>query len=405
MKKACALQIALVVIFDRRSAVNDKVLFVDDDENLLEIYARAVPNRIPVTTAVSGEIALQIAVTEGPFAVVVSDMQMPGMDGIQLLERLKRVSSDTIRVMLTGISEQAVAIQAVNEGEIFRFLSKPPKRQLLVDTLEAAIRQHHLIRAEQELLEDTLKGSVEALAHVLSLSNPRMFGRTMRIKDLMRACAREMAIEDRWELETSAMLSYLGCITLPDDLVAKVLDNRKLSEQESATYARYPAASAELIGKIPRMETIANIVRYQLKGFDGSGYPLDGMSGETIPLGARILRVLHDFSRAESSEQSADKALSQLVKNAQCYDSDVIKALSDVLQLQGNSDVKPPQEIHISKLQTDMIIAQDIHLKTGVVLLCAGQKVSKTVLDRLTNFATSGAVEPNFLVQLPTYTN
>jgi response regulator RpfG family c-di-GMP phosphodiesterase len=319
-------------------------------------------------------------------------MLMPGMDGIQLLEQFKRAAPETVRMMLTGVTDQTVAVHAVNKGEIFRFLSKPPRRQPLVDALEAAIRQYQLVRAEQELLEDTLKGSVEALAHVLSLSSPRMFGRTNRIRDLMQACARELAIKDRWELETSAMLSQLGCITLPDELVAKVLDNQVLSDQERAAYASYPEASAELIGKIPRMTTIAHIVRYQLKGFDGSGYPADDTSGSAIPLGARILRVLHDFSCLESSEPSASAALSQLMKNAVRYDPDVVAALAAIVRLRGDSQVARTQEIHISQLRVGMTIAQDIHLMTGALLICAGQSVSKTVLDRLANFAASGAI-------------
>ena len=382
--------------------MKNKVLFVDDDETFLKIYLKVLGERFDVLTASSGEIALGVIEAEGPFCVVVSDMQMPGMDGVELLERLKSTAPDTVRIMLTGVSDQTVAANAVNQGEIFRFLAKPPEREMLIEAVEAGIRQHQLICAEQVLLERTLKGSVEALAHVLSLSDPQIFGRTERITELMKACACELDIDDHWELETSAMLSQIGCITLPHELIAKTISNRSLSQSEQAIYARFPAASAELISRIPRMESIANIIRHQLKRYDGGGLQSAELKGEQIPIGSRILKVLHDFVRLESNERTSVNTILQMAKSSSQYDPNVIAALTAIVKRENTGASAQVEVVDVSRLKVSMIIAQEIiHLKTGAVLVGNGQKVTDTLSKRLLNFAESKMIDVMIHVQRP----
>jgi len=103
----------------------EKILLVDDDCNILDAYRRSLSREFLMETAVGGEQALKLLAQDDPFAVVVSDMRMPGMDGIQLLNTIKSQSPDTIRVMLTGNADMDTAIKAINEGSIFRFLNKP----------------------------------------------------------------------------------------------------------------------------------------------------------------------------------------------------------------------------------------------------------------------------------------
>src|ERR1700733_8122058 len=103
--------------------MSNRILCVDDDINILEGYQRALRKEFDITTAPGGEEALVKIRDEGPFAVVVSDMRMPGMDGIQLLTRIKQVAPESVRIMLTGNADQQTAMNAVNEGNIFRFLT------------------------------------------------------------------------------------------------------------------------------------------------------------------------------------------------------------------------------------------------------------------------------------------
>jgi hypothetical protein len=117
--------------------------------------------------------------------VVVSDLQMPGMDGITLLSSLRKVSPDTVRVLLTGHADVDAAIAAVNEGNIFRFLRKPCPPGALLRALEASVEQYRLITAERVLLEQTLRGSLKTLTDILAFVNPVAFGRAIRSRKIV----------------------------------------------------------------------------------------------------------------------------------------------------------------------------------------------------------------------------
>ena len=135
-----------------------RILFVDDDPRVLQAFERQFYKRFEIRTAIGPELGLQTLGADGPFATVVSDLRMPGMNGIEFLTRVRQASPDTVRVMLTGDADLSAAMAAVNEGKIFQFLTKPCPSDMLSRTLESALEQHRLITAERELLESTLRG-------------------------------------------------------------------------------------------------------------------------------------------------------------------------------------------------------------------------------------------------------
>jgi len=154
---------------------NETILFVDDEVNVLQSMKRQLRKRFTVLTSESGADALALLKKQGPVAVIVSDMRMPEMDGIQLLSQVKALYPDTVRIMLTGNADQQTAIEAVNTGQIFRFLTKPCAMSVLVSSLALALRQYRLIIAEQQLLNETLKGSIKVLSELLSIANSEAF--------------------------------------------------------------------------------------------------------------------------------------------------------------------------------------------------------------------------------------
>ncbi len=133
-----------------------KVLFVDDDPNILEAYQRQFWKQYQIDTALAGDRGLEAVAKNGPYAVIVSDLKMPGMNGVQLLSRVREMAPDSVRIMLTGFAEVQTAIDAVNEGNIFRFLTKPCQPDVLARALDAGIEQYRLITANRELLEQSL---------------------------------------------------------------------------------------------------------------------------------------------------------------------------------------------------------------------------------------------------------
>jgi len=370
--------------------MSENILLVDDEPNVLDAYRRNLRKQFNIVTATGGAEALAAMHSQGPFAVVVSDMRMPEMDGVEFLMKAKQLAPDTVRLMLTGNADQQTAIDAVNKGDVFRFLNKPCEPEDMANSLNDAIKQHHLIRAEKEVLEDTLKASIETLAEVLSLISPHVFGRTTRIKRYMLECANILKLPNSWELESAALMSQMGCVTLPEELTKKVLSLSSLNAEESELYNRHPLLGAQLIGKIPRMATVADSIKYQHKYYDGSGSPTDAIQGEDLPIGARILRVLLDYDLLETAGLHGSAALDKLKRREGKYDPKVISAFEQLLQKELGSQEKT---VSVTQLNDSMILAEDVLTKGGTLLMCKGQQASESVAERLTNFWRNGAID------------
>ncbi len=364
--------------------MNDlKALCVDDEPNILNGYVRTLRKVINLDTAESGFAALEKIERYGPYAVIVSDMRMPQMDGVELLKEVKIRSPDTVRIMLTGNSDQETAIRAINDGDVFRFLSKPCEPKVLGKTILAGYRQHELIRAEQVLLGQTLTGAVSALGEVLSLINPAAFGRIARIRRYMVAVARQVGITCDWEMDVFPTLAHIGCVSLSNDLIEKIRRGHAvLSAEEQQLYAAYPALSARLIAKIPRLENVERAIVYQLKNFDGSGMPADDVKGHDIPVLARLFRLAIAVDGFVSPEQTLQMALPLLHERAACFDPELLAAL----EVCAGGATQRSERIHVRDLRIGAILARDVLGVDGVLLVAHGQAISETIRDRLLAF-------------------
>ena len=365
-----------------------KVLLVDDETNVREGYQRALRGRFDLSVAASGAEALDKIASQGPFAVVVSDMRMPQMNGVQLLAAVKQCAPDTVRVMLTGSSEQQTAIDAINQGDIYRFLNKPCDKEHLARVLEDAIRQYRLITAERELLQKTLAGSIRVLAEVLALADPAAFGRTARLQKLMRTIVDQLGIEREWWLEPAVLLSQIGFVTLPDNVSKKVAAGQSLATEEYQLYARHPGIGADLLAKIPRLEEIAGCVRYQEKNFDGTGVPHDAVQGNDIPLGARILKVALDYDRGDAAGLTPERCLTRMHRQSKWYDPVILDGLHKAMLRETPIHSR---EIPVRDLREGMVLAQDVRTNGGLLLVAKGLAITSSVRQRLENCHDNGA--------------
>src|SRR5581483_4464924 len=230
-----------------------RVLCVDDDSNLLEGIARNLREHFEVSTAKSGDEGLSELRKNPQYAVVVSDLKMPGMDGVDFLARVRQISPDAVRILLTGQADLDAAIAAVNGGRVFRFLCKPCRPEALIMAVEAAVEQHRLITAERELLEETLRGCVNALSEVLASVSPDAFGRAIRVRQLLSKLLKYLGVQDRWAIEVAAMLSQIGCVTLPAPVLKKIGHGETLTPAEQAMKDRVPIFLEQLLDSIPRL--------------------------------------------------------------------------------------------------------------------------------------------------------
>jgi len=362
-----------------------KLLLVDDDLNILHGYKRQLRKRFQIDTASGGKEGLEAVVKDGPFAVIVSDMQMPEMDGIQFLTAVRQVAPDSVRMMLTGNADQKTAMEAVNDGRIFRFLTKPCSPEAFTKALEVGIEQYRLITAERELLSKTLSGSVSVLTEVLSLVNPTAFGHATSVRRLVGRICQEVQVDNVWEIEIAAMLSQVGCITIPETTLAKLSSGEPLSAEELQTYQGHPQVGYNLISKIPRLKGAAEIIAYQQKCFDGSGVPDDGKQAEQIPFGARVLKLVIDVVQLISTEKSSEEVWTAIHDREGWYDPSLVDALAVVLDIE-----YVIKSVEIKHLEENMILDEHVVTQSGDLLLARGQEVTASLRERLTTFATTG---------------
>ena len=376
----------------------EKILCVDDDPNILEGFRRQLRKRFHIETALGGEEGLSAITNHGPFALVVTDMRMPGMNGIQFLTKLEEVSPQTVRMMLTGNADLQTAIDAVNEGHIFRFLSKPCSPDQLAKALEAGLTQYRLIHSEKELLEQTLQGSIRALMDVLALVNPEAFGRSSRIQRHVKQLAKHLKVPDGWRCELGAMVSQIGCVILPEKLLRKLYKGQELSPDETQMFNQHPCTGADLLAHIPRMKEVADIIMYQEKHYDGGGVPHDSVQGDAIPLGARLLKVALDFDALETAGLPKAEALFMLQQRTGWYDPSVLAAFNQVLSRELRYMLR---EVKAGDLKTGMIFAEEVRTESGVLLLAKGQETTSSLIARLHNFVGMGHITKPLRVLVP----
>ncbi len=378
--------------------MKDRILLVDDDSNILNGYKRILHKKFAIDTALGGSAALEIISDNDPFAVVVSDMRMPEMDGIQFLEKVKERAPDIVRIMLTGNADQETAINAVNKGNIFRFLTKPCPDDLFTKTLEAGIEQYRLITAEKELLEKTLNGSINVLTEILSLFHPEIFGDSMKLKELIQDLAKFLKIPSSWETEVAAMLAPIGHVGIPPEIILKVQQKKDLSPSEKEILALNPEIGAHLLANIPRLEPVSKIILYQNKRYDGTGFPKDSVSGEKILFGARLLKILADLIQIESDGIPRGQAVQQLKNRKGWYDPQMLATISTYLidkETSGATEPVATISASVDELHAGQILRSDIETIEGALLLSAGQRLSLVHINRLRNYAKlTGIKEP-----------
>lgn len=372
---------------------------VDDEPHILAGFRRALHGRFTVEMASSGAEGLTIiqqAVNQGsPFPVVVSDMMMPGMNGAEFLGRAREIDPEAVQILLSGQADLESTIAAVNNGKLFRFLTKPCATGDLELVLDAAVEQHRLIHAERELLERTLTGAVNVLTELLSMSSPEAFTRTERVRTVVDGAATILGVED-WQLPLASMLSQIGCIAVPGDVLHRARTGGELTPEECEVYLAHPQTALRLLERIPRLEVVARWIGDQPvrpPGITAVSKDWQAPSGSpTSDLSETLLRAGLAFLAALDATGDNDKALAQLSASGH-YPPSVLDALDESAAALAPQGVR--REIPVGLVRSGMLLEQDVETKTGMILVRRGERVTEALAMRLENFArTVGVIEP-----------
>jgi response regulator RpfG family c-di-GMP phosphodiesterase len=367
------------------SVARPRVLCVDDEPEILEMLRDTLRRIFDVQTAASGPEGLsRLKDDPAAFSVVISDMRMPVMMGSVFLREASDIAPDATRILLTGYADLQSAVQAVNEGALLRFLTKPCAPRELLSTCLSAVEQHRLRVAERVLLERTLRGSVKALAEVLALASPAAFGRGARVLALVVELAERIGLAERWELEVAALLAQIGAVTLPAATAEKLYSGSPLSAGERAMVDRIPAATRGILQNIPRLEGVLEILGSYQRPFNPEG--------ASPVIGARMLRIVLDYDALQARSASAGIALRTIRSRSGVYDPKLFEAFADVVAHDGvESRVR---ELGVAQLQPGMTLADDVWAANGTLLVARGHQVSLGLLERLANLGRGQVREP-----------
>jgi response regulator RpfG family c-di-GMP phosphodiesterase len=376
--------------------MSEKILLVDDEQNVLLGYQRLLHKEFQTDTAVGGSRALIAIQTRGPYAVVLSDMRMPEVDGIQLLTRVKYLAPDTVRMMLTGYADVQTALSAVNEGNIFRFLTKPCSKEVLTIALAAGLVQYRLVTSEKELLEKTLTGSLKVLTEVLSMASPAAFSRATRLRRYMAHIAIKLSLPNPWKLEIAAMLSQLGCLTMAPETIDAVYAGQQLSAKEQALYDTHPGITSDLLKSIPRMDSVAWMIAHQNLPATVEG-DISDREGEEMRLGAELLRITLAFDSLVRQGSSRTEAAHSLSRRHKGLDSRILVALVEV---EPEADEKIVRTCRIEEIVSGMIIDQDLRTDKGLLIVARNQEVTPSLIPKLKNYYEKGVISGDIVISL-----
>ncbi len=281
--------------------MSGSVLFVDDEEYVLNSIERLFSDLdFNILKAANADEALKVFAHE-EIAVIVSDHSMPGMKGVELLSKVKALSPDTLKILMTAHANLGVAVDAINDGEVFRFILKPWDNASLINTVEEAVNRYHVIQS----LKNVDKSTLLSLAQTIELKDPYTRGHCERVSKYALMIANELDLSDELikSINYGSWLHDCGKIGVPGNILNKT---GPLDETEFNIIKKHPRMGSDVVRQANLSETIINIVLYHHERYDGTGYPT-GLKGDSIPIEARIVTVADIFDALTSDRSYRDK--------------------------------------------------------------------------------------------------
>ena len=357
-----------------------RLLCVDDEPKVLAAMQRTLFGKFEVETAEGGEAGLAIIRREEPFAVVMSDMRMPGMDGAAFLAQVRSIAPDSVRILLTGQADVASSIAAINKGAIFRYLCKPCPADELLATLDEAVGHYQLLRAEKHLLETTLTASVKTLTEVLTMVAPWAFQRAAFAQACVQHALPRLGWPDGWIYTIAAALSQIGCVSIPADVIQNHAAQRNLSPMESDLLRAHPQVAHRLVSAIPRLEVAAQIILYQ-NGELPPNAPIE------VTRGAQLLHAALQLERHRSRDKAMERPAEILREVRPQIPDYIIKTLADF-----RAQISESRAVRVRDLMPGWVVEEDVHSSNGMMVLAKGHELTDTAIAALQRLREANAI-------------
>lgn len=415
------------------TAAPASILIVDDEELILFAVKELLSAEdYHVSTALNAEEAL-MRLQEQKFALVLTDQRMPGMSGLEFLQKARQIQPDVTRVLMTGALDLATVIDAINQGEIYRFIVKPWIKEELLATVKNAVQRYELIEQNTRLqqatqamnrelaslnqslaqkvtreaqqnrqlaemnqaLEQNLQRSVELCLKTMATFYPSLGVQAKRVLELCQSMAEglQLPANQRQVLEISALLHDVGLVGVPRRLIRLWQKNPEvLSSAELALVQQHPVMGQELASFIHNLSEVGDIIRYHHERFDGTGYP-DKLAGENIPWLARLLAVAATYAGFEGSDADAIDTIRR--ESGRAFDPEAVRVLIRYLR---PTTPRKEREVPMSELRAGMVLAKGIYTANGLLLIPEGQVLNDLYLDKLRNHNRVNPIKQSLLV-------
>jgi putative two-component system response regulator len=320
-----------------------KLMIVDDEQANLRLLERLFRRDYQVVTADSGAEALRL-LAQHDVALLITDQRMPGMTGIELLKEAAVMRPQMVRIILTGYTDVGALVDAINCGQVYKYITKPWNNDELRLTVTRALEfyeankaRHELVHANQRLsarLTEMTRGFVRTVADALEAKDGYVHGHARRVSGYAVSVGRRMGLDGAAleQLALGAFLHDIGKIGTPDSLLLKPAP---LTDEERAVMQFHTERGARMLAGIPDMQEIIAAVRHHHENYDGTGYP-EGLCGAQIPLAARIIHVTDAYDAMTSPRpfreaMSHEQALVQLEAGAGAqFDPAVVRTFAEI---------------------------------------------------------------------------
>jgi response regulator RpfG family c-di-GMP phosphodiesterase len=395
------------------------ILVVDDEELIATTLGVILRQANYEAVALSQPTLALDELKNREFSVVISDQRMPGLSGLELLAEARRLQPNATRILMTGVLNLDTVIEAINQGEIYRFIVKPWLREEFLATVSNALQRYELLcqnarlqastqaineqlklansaledkiqvvaRQNRQLaeinqtLEKRLTLSLDFCVRALETFDPSLGAQARCVLQVCQGMATvlELPADERRLLESAARLYDIGIIALPRPLIRRWQENPgQLEASEADLVRQHPTLGQDLVTSVVDLEHVGEIIRAHHERFDGQGYP-DGLKGENIPRLARLLAAAVAYA---SSSAPPDQALQAVKLGAgSLFDPEAVRVLVTALNRTGFPNAQ--REVPLEELAPGMILARGIYSHNGVLLVPQGQRLTETYIKKL----------------------
>lgn len=413
------------------------ILFIDDNMDLIQDLAQHFFNKYNVVTAQDGEEGLKIIERQGPFAAVICNIKMPGMDGVTFLYKVRKLSPNTRRIIMSSVADHETLIRVINKARIYHFVQKPCPTAMLEMIMDKAVDRYRFISAQRDIIDQTINSVTQAYRDILAMTNPVAYSRSSRVASIVAQMAKQLSLANSWLYELAGMLSQVGCVRIPVETMEKVFTNQTLNSIDQKLLSEYPRWSYELVKDLPKMDMASEMILKQKEDFTGpklsvaptlSDEEKEAIEAGTMPkpepfdpylrenltefgdiklrppneVGAELLKVAVDFETLISSGHDIEGAIEALKNRNKdtVYNPLIINTLSKIKLPEVQKKII---EIPINQLSKHMTFEHDVLSKCGALLARKGKSYNATYQELFEKYFEQNNIPETIYVSVDSY--